>query len=501
MHSLGRLWYVALLVMATAALGLTGSYLASAYHVESAGRWMGEGTSQTGDLIRAQRHLQQAIQWDPDNAQAYRLLTKVYKEQGEWGAALEALAHYNTLRPDSPLGKLALAEYYGELEAQMADLTTADLLLALSQAEVQVPATPLEAPQSTQDPSLWRGYVGRTTFEMPPEQIERPTLLMHPPSSATYTIQLPPEPVALHFGMGLEASDGTEASATFEVLIDGEPVFGEEVDPGKSQKGWQERAVDLAPWAGQEIELTLRVEAGSSGSTSGARAGWGEPVVADPYWLSLRALASRAEMAEAWRELGMSATDLIHLGESAREAGVTDEAIIWYKRATQLQPSLRDPWYYMGLAHEAQDQWQEAIDAYNYGLDLPDSDEISRSRLYAQLGNVYQRLLEPPQLEEAQAAYQAALAEGDFGSAREAAWLQARLGQVNYAVDGNAGEAEARLRGALELAPEDPWLYIILGDFLREQGRATEAMEMYETALERDPDLAAAQVRLEALNK
>ena len=502
-HWLDRMWPIALLMMGGAAIILGSRYLVSAYHVEAAGRAMDKVQSPATDLIPAHRHLQQAVKWDPRNAQAYRLLSQVYLAQDDWFAASEALAHYRELRPASPLGYLAVVDFYTQLEDRMDALSLVNLLTALPQADVQMPDTPVVPPYSPPDSTSWHGYVGRTTFAAPPDSVERPALYMHSSSSATYALQLPPQPAYLHFAIALasRASDEIEEGVVFEVLVDGKRVFSEHLDKPMGSQGWQERTVDLAPWAGEDVALTLKVAPGPQGGSTGDWGIWGEPQVVEPEWVALKSLVSPTQLAQAWHELGMTTEDLIHLGEAARGAGQPDKALVWYKRAIQLEPSLRDPWFYLGQAHEAQGEWQKAMEAYDYAISLRHSSEIGRSRVQAQKGNIYLQLLDPPQLEEAQAAYEAALAEHDFRSPREAAWVEARLGQVYYALDGDAAEAEARLLRALELAPEDAWLHIILGDFYRQEGRVADAVEMYELAMERDPNSQAALARLEELTQ
>jgi tetratricopeptide (TPR) repeat protein len=109
-RSINRLVLLPLIVACGLGLFLVFPHLVSAYHLEAGGRAMDDAAS-------ALEHLRRAIDWDPNNAQAYRLLGQVYREQGDWPAAIEALTTFTRLRPHNPLGHIELAEAYEEIEA------------------------------------------------------------------------------------------------------------------------------------------------------------------------------------------------------------------------------------------------------------------------------------------------------------------------------------------------------------------------------------------------
>ena len=83
----------------------------------------------------ALEHLQKAIEWQPDNAQAYRLLGMIYRAQGDKIldsksqalVAAEVLTRYTELRPDNPLGHVELAEVHEAIQAKMALRCSANL--------------------------------------------------------------------------------------------------------------------------------------------------------------------------------------------------------------------------------------------------------------------------------------------------------------------------------------------------------------------------------------
>jgi len=196
------LCWIAFVAASLLILVLVTPYLVSAYHLEAGGQALDDLELLSYNAPAALEHLQKAIEWQPDNAQAYRLLGKVYRAQGDWLAAIEALTRYTELRPDNPLAHIELAEVYEAVEAEMQAMHLADLVAALPQAAVEAPDVPLDTPYAQPDGPAWHSYVATTTFSLPPNFGERPTLFMHSPSWVTYTLALPAQPATLRFGMG-----------------------------------------------------------------------------------------------------------------------------------------------------------------------------------------------------------------------------------------------------------------------------------------------------------
>jgi len=103
-------------------------HLVSAYHLEAGGRAVDDLELLSYNAPAALEHLQKAIEWQPDNAQAYRLLGKVYCAQGDkiLGSKSQGLTRYTELRPDNPLAHIELAEVYEAVEAGMQAMHLAD---------------------------------------------------------------------------------------------------------------------------------------------------------------------------------------------------------------------------------------------------------------------------------------------------------------------------------------------------------------------------------------
>jgi tetratricopeptide (TPR) repeat protein len=118
-------WIALVLVCIGTLLALAFPYIASAYHLEAGGRALERLDPAAPDRTTALGHLERSIHWSPDNAQAYRLLAKVYRAQGEWSAAAAALERFTTLQPGNPLGYIELAQLYEEIEEQGAQAVVA----------------------------------------------------------------------------------------------------------------------------------------------------------------------------------------------------------------------------------------------------------------------------------------------------------------------------------------------------------------------------------------
>jgi len=124
-----RLWWAgALLALILALTAWLGPYALSLYHLEAGGRALDEALVPVfpdrlapEQIVDAERleagvvHLHQALRWDPRNAQAMRLLARVYVTQGQSEAALETLQQALAARPDNPLLYLELGDVYDSL--------------------------------------------------------------------------------------------------------------------------------------------------------------------------------------------------------------------------------------------------------------------------------------------------------------------------------------------------------------------------------------------------
>jgi tetratricopeptide (TPR) repeat protein len=524
---LGKGWPILLAGGLLAALAFP--HLASAYHLEAGGRAL-DDVDRLGDrALPALEHLLQAVEWHAGNAQAYRLLSRVYQAHGEWAAAVEALTYYTELRPHNPLGHVELAQLYEAVEAEMQSMEVVDLIAALPEASVEAPDVPLDTPFAQADEPAWRSYVAATTFSLPPDTGDRPTLFMHPPARVTYTLSLPAQPAVLRFGLGLDpqSHDWPGDGATFEVFVNGERVFLEHVDKAMALEGWHERMVDLGSWAGEEVALVLAVTPGPAADASGDWAGWGEPQVVDALLVELRAMYPEVQVAREWQLAGATGLGFMQYGREALEAERYQGALAWYKRATVLEPSLGDAWYSMGLVYERMEQWEDAVVAHSTAAQAGKLPRVGASLPYYRAGRILQWRIEPRRLGEALSAYESALEIGDFGTEQEAAdchykrgeilnWMGAHyatymaeylkaidldpshipayvaLAQTYYAHYGDLERAEEWIHRAIEIDSQNMLPYYRLSEIYFETGQFDAAEMMCRQVLELDPASAEA---------
>jgi tetratricopeptide (TPR) repeat protein len=387
-------------------------------------------------------------------------------------------------------------------------------------------------------------FVGRALWSMPVAALDTPlfvtepvqseVLFMHPPSQATWEVALPVTPTALSFWMGLDpqAEGWWGDGVTFRLLVDDTEVFAHQLTAEPAQAGWQPASVDLSAWSGQRVNLALATDAGPLGDGAGDWAGWGD----------VRVVANDAEvipeawMRAAWAKAGITAQDLIAVGEAARQAERYEEALEWHERAMSLEPGLGDPWYYVGLVHEEQGLWGQALDAYEHATFISYFYQVHRSSVFYRIGRIYQWELKPQQLDKALAAYEAAIEVSDFNAKWEAAeshykrgeilwqmgcapskyipeyreairldpnhaWAYVKLGVTYYQDSRNMNLAEDMIRQGLKLSPDHKWAYFHLGEVYYQQGRIEEATAAYERALQIDPDFEQARSKLASLDK
>jgi tetratricopeptide (TPR) repeat protein len=118
----------------------------------------------------------------------------------------------------------------------------------------------------------------------------RLVLFQHPTSEISYSISIPADS-HLAFSLALSPevwSLGIGDGVQFDVYVDNGNTrsnpFSEYIDPKNipEQRKWHDRDIDLSPWAGQTITLTLATDPGPNGDKRYDWAGWGEPCIIQP---------------------------------------------------------------------------------------------------------------------------------------------------------------------------------------------------------------------------
>jgi hypothetical protein len=275
--------YVVLLsavVFLSVGLSLAMPHTVGVYHLEVGGRLL-EAASRMPDSSRHQAaiaHLQRAIEVDGRNSHAYRLLGQAYMANEQPVEAAEALKAYTALRPHHPLGHLELARASRAAESAFSEMRYADLVYAAAAATLSDPVTSFPHPFEADD------YVYTTTLDLFSQGERLPALFLHPVSAITYTLSLT-QPALLRFGMGniLHGPDSGSDGVTFEVFVENRRLFLEHLTPEMAWRGWQERKVDLAAFAGQTIRLRLMSTPGPAGDLTADWAVWGDPRIESPH--------------------------------------------------------------------------------------------------------------------------------------------------------------------------------------------------------------------------
>lgn len=545
MHKRWRL--IGGLILVAFFLVLALPYTLSAYHLHAGGQALEEALGRHDPLewwyigprsVQDPRALDAAIE-HLDKAHrapyAQRLLGQAYVARGDTLRGVLALEQFVEKRPKHYLAQLELAAAYIYADARLHELEYLDLLAHVEGAWVSAPDQ--ETPVAYTHENWQSGYVYPTAFSLPPEYGNRSTLFVHAGSAVTWTVPLT-LPSVLRFAMGQAprslgwGGDG----ATFEVLVNGERAFLEHLPVDQARKGWHEREVDLSAYTGQTIHLSLATTPGPAGDVTGDWAGWGEPRLEDAQASAYRQTVKTQPWRAKWNEMGVQAKDWIEAGEVARQAQQYETAWAWYDWAERLSAGKGDVWYYRGLLYEDQQRWADALAAFRRANEIGHLQTVPPSSIHYRLGMLNHRRLNPPRLEEALAAYDAALETNDFDTVGEAAdchywrgealrgldaspdeyteafrealeldtrhvWAHIALGIAAYKEYQDAEQAESEFKQALELAPRTKWAYYYLGEVYWTQARTAEALEMYERALEIDSEFRPARERLTKIDR
>jgi hypothetical protein len=150
-------------------------------------------------------------------------------------------------------------------------LTVYDFIARVPEAKVDAPQEPFQ-------------HVDTRVFTMPQNGDWKTVLFMHPPSEAIYQVALPEEAVEFLFSVAMapESWDWGGDGSTFTVRLrdpHGEEhvLFSRHVSNAPEDHQWHSACIDLAPFAGQDVVITLTTGPGPQGDFTGDWAGWGDP--------------------------------------------------------------------------------------------------------------------------------------------------------------------------------------------------------------------------------
>jgi arylsulfatase A-like enzyme len=108
---------------------------------------------------------------------------------------------------------------------------------------------------------------------------ERPTLITPPPARLRFPVEVPRGGV-LRFGVGVQGDgrrDPERSAVRFTVEVDGRQVWTSSVNPAltRHDRRWFDERIDLGPYAGKTVELSLVTTAEQPGRTLAGVPGWG----------------------------------------------------------------------------------------------------------------------------------------------------------------------------------------------------------------------------------
>ncbi len=106
-----------------------------------------------------------------------------------------------------------------------------------------------------------------------PGGASRRAIVAPPRSRLRFPLRVPPG-AALDFSAAVEGQART-AGVRFTVSVDGREVYARTLDPAarRRDRRWFDERVDLAPWAGRDVEIALATEAAATGLPAGTP-GW-----------------------------------------------------------------------------------------------------------------------------------------------------------------------------------------------------------------------------------
>lgn len=224
---------------------------------------------------------------------------------------------------------------------------------------------------------------------------------------------------------------------------------------------------------------------------------------------------------EAWAKYDNAKYELVKLAQENERQSEIHDAFALYDAVNQIYPEWGDGWYRIGLFYKNQGRFDEAISAFQVGLEKEQFDQVGISDVYFEVGQTYLNV-EPVDDEMAVKMYEIALHKDQFSTMVVKAECAYKLGELyerkGYALKDVVEQYEtavishpshhwARLRysfNAYQLDknlsrsvqeiqmvinvwsqtnnPSLKWAYRFLGDIYFDSGKKIEALDAYQQA-------------------
>jgi serine protease Do len=182
----------------------------------------------------------------------------------------------------------------------------------------------------------------------------------------------------------------------------------------------------------------------------------------------------------------MLAAELCRKGFSFSVNGQDQQALEYFKKATENDPGSTTAWYGLGYCYAGKNAQNDAIEAYKRAIRTNPANEMS----HFHLGNYLNKL---GRYDEAIEAFkQAALINPES----EAAYFN--LGVI-YNKVGRLEEGKAAFQNVIRINPKAKTAYYNIGVADTQLGQYKEAVAAYKKAIEIHPDFAAAYFNLGAV--
>lgn len=295
-----------------------------------------EGRAVAQQALIEARHLAATAPYDTE---VLRWLGRTALLAGQPDIAVAAFSQAVAQRSDSPLIWFELGMAYEQLApAHVVEALTFD----------QPDKTRWEwlpSPPTQQDWSLPVTATEPSDWWVPAEPITRTVFANE---QLALRITLPAQPVVLSFWMGTPTAQPT----TYRVMLDGEVVGTFELSA--PEQGWHYGYIDLAPWAGQTVSITLQA--------SSATAGWGDLRLIDQAAVICIRHDCLQRAAAAWQQGGFTADDFLHRGTVAFRQKQYEEALRWYGRVAMMgSDTTSTRWYTRYLITDEQELLDQNI--------------------------------------------------------------------------------------------------------------------------------------------
>ncbi|MBC8512598.1 MAG: tetratricopeptide repeat protein [Dehalococcoidia bacterium] len=450
------------------------------------------------DISKAISSLQMAVLNRPSDAQLHYLLGRAYLLDGNPPAAIKALTTYTNLRPTSLYGHWELALAYEAVWRQWHDRLIADLILDLPLAEIEAPAQPGDIPFCAAEQSTGNCQVKVQEMSGLGEGASHSSLLIHSPMRIHYPLTLPKGYFPVFQAISRVTLDGANSGSdgvTFEVwtqsVSGGDPAqrFSQHLTPGQQAPVH----VDLTPYAGQTITLTLATDPGPVDNNLRDLAEWVAPRVEDATASQYEAAARSAQtaMLREWQAAGLAADDLISRGEVARKLKSFEEALAWYERAVTLAPDWRSAYYYYRyLTFRDQGIEEEAIESLRHAISW-DSGWINPNDQFQAWLAWGTWLLDEKRDEQAESVLQRVIVLNPAGENSMLLLSEAyRILGLTQWVQGKLDESLRNMQMAVALYDQSAWAHIHLGKvlFVAKPNQVERVKQEFSRALDLIPD-------------